>query len=102
LNQLPGVTITNMGDGLLIVRIPPEMKKLKGDLIVNCPNVIEFVTRLIKQSNGNKSLLKIEPPGEIIHQMHGGKQGVIEVRKSDSELQQFLPKNGHLIVMTST
>jgi hypothetical protein len=29
LNALPGLTVTNMGDGLLIVRIPPEMKKLK-------------------------------------------------------------------------
>ena len=29
LSALPGLTVTNMGDGLLIVRIPPEMKKLK-------------------------------------------------------------------------
>ena len=29
LNDLPGITITNMGDGLLIIRIPAEQKKLK-------------------------------------------------------------------------
>lgn len=102
LSALPALTVTNMADGLLIVRIPPEMEKLKGDLIVNCPNVIECVTKIVQQANGNKNLVKIEPPGELSHQLNGGKKhGVIEVVKSENDLQQFLKKKGHLIVMTS-
>jgi myosin-1 len=101
LNELPGITATNMGDGLLIVRIPPEMKKLKGDLIVECNNVIETVTRIIDASSKNKSLLKLEPPGELRHQLNGGKQKVIEVKKSENETNGFVRKNGNLIVMTS-
>jgi myosin-1 len=101
LHALQGTTITTMDDGLLIIRIPPEMKKLKGDLILECPNVIECVTRIIQQV-GNKSLLKIEPPGEFVHQFNGGKQKIIEVRKSETDLQQFIAKSGHLIVMTSS
>jgi len=36
----------------------------QGDLIIDCPHVIETVTRIIDAAAQNKSLLKIEPPGE--------------------------------------
>jgi len=102
LSSLPGMTVTTMADGLLIVRVPPELnKQLKGDLIVNCPNVIEAVTRIIKEANENKELVRIEPPGDLNHQFMGGKQKVIEVRKTEAGTQQFVRQNGHLILMTS-
>jgi len=101
LNALPGMTVTTMGDGLLILRLPSEDKQLKGDLIINCPHVIETVTRIIQAANENKDLVKIEPPGDISHQFNGGKQGVIEVRNGGNGTNQFLKKNGHLILMTS-
>ncbi|CAL8120285.1 unnamed protein product [Orchesella dallaii] len=102
LTDLTGITITNMGDGLLVFRIPPELKQQKGDLIVNCPHVIEAVTKIIDAASQNKSLLNIVPPGEIQHGMNGGKkQGIIEVKKSDSELMEITKRKGHLIVMTS-
>jgi len=102
LTELTGLTITNMGDCLLVLRIPPELKQQKGDLIINCPNVIEVVTKIIDAASQNKSLLSIVPPGEIQHGMNGGKkQGVIEVKKSDSEMMEITKRKGHLIVMTS-
>jgi len=102
LTDLTGLTITNMGDGLLVLRIPPEIKQAKGDLIINCPNVIEVVTKIIDAASQNKSLLNIVPPGEIQHGMNGGKkQGIIEVKKSDSEMMEITKRKGHLIVMTS-
>jgi len=90
-----------MGDGLLVFRTPPENKQLKGDLIVNCPHVIEAVTKIIDSAAQNKSLLSIVPPGEVQHQLNGGKQGVIEIKKSDTDTTAIAKKNGHLIVMAS-
>ncbi|OXA52598.1 unconventional myosin IC [Folsomia candida] len=101
LNELKGITITNMGDGLLVFRTPPENKQLKGDLIVNCPHVIEAVTKIIDTAAQNKSLLTIVPPGEVQHHLNGGKQGIIEIKKSDTDITAIAKKNGHLIVMTS-
>lgn len=34
--------VTNHDDNLLLVRIPPELKKDKGDLILELPHLIEF------------------------------------------------------------
>jgi myosin-1 len=101
-NDLRGVTITNMGDGLLVLRTSPDNKQLKGDLIVNCPHVIEAVTKIIDSASQNKSLLTIVPPGEVQHSLNGGKHGVIEVRKSETDVSNFAKKNGHLIVMSSS
>jgi len=101
LTELQGITITNMGDGFMLLRTPPDNKQLKGDLIVNCPHVIELVTKIIDTASQNKSLLTIVPPGEVQHQLNGGKkQGIIEIKKSETE--GIAKKNGHLLVMTTS
>jgi len=63
--------------------------------------VIETVTRIIDANKQNKSLLKIEPPGEMYHYMLNGKQGVIEVVKGGTDIQGIVKKKGHLIVTAS-
>jgi len=99
-NELPGVAVTNLNDLLLVLRIPAEKKKLKGDLLIWCPNVIEVVTRLVQQCNRNTSLLKIEPPGEIRHHLDGGsKTGTIQLQKSTNGLPLFQKKSGNLLVV---
>lgn len=40
-------TITNHNDGLMVVRIPLDLKKDKGDLILDVPHLIEFCTYII-------------------------------------------------------
>lgn len=51
--------VTNHGDGLLLIRIPLELKKDKGDLILEIPKIIECCTYLIKTVNNTKGLLSI-------------------------------------------
>ena len=41
LNKIPKLVLTKEGDGLMLIRIPLELKKDKGDLILDIPQVIE-------------------------------------------------------------
>jgi myosin-1 len=39
-NDITGITVTNSQDNLIVVRIPEDDKKDKGDLILECRNLI--------------------------------------------------------------
>lgn len=39
--KIPNIVLTGENDNMLLVRIPPELTKDKGDLILDVPNVIE-------------------------------------------------------------
>lgn len=41
LSQILEVVVTKQNDDLMLVRIPPEMKMDKGDLILKIPSLIE-------------------------------------------------------------
>lgn len=41
LNKIPKVVLTKERDGLMLIRIPLELKKDKGDLILDIPQIIE-------------------------------------------------------------
>lgn len=41
LSKIPKIVLTKERDGLLLIRIPLELKKDKGDLILDIPQVIE-------------------------------------------------------------
>lgn len=41
LNKIPKLVLTTERDGLMLIRISPELKKDKGDLILDIPQVIE-------------------------------------------------------------
>lgn len=41
LSKVPKVVLTKERDGLVLIRIPLELKKDKGDLILDIPQVIE-------------------------------------------------------------
>ncbi len=36
----------------------------------------------------------------VQHHLNGGKQGVIEIKKSDNDITAIAKKNGHLIVVS--
>jgi myosin-1 len=98
--QLQGLSVTSLTDGLLVLRTPSEIKKEKGDLILNCDYVIEAVVNIISTCN-NKSLLKIETGGSIPHNIASGKQGMIEASSGTSPIISK-GKNGHLVVIAAS
>jgi myosin-1 len=58
LNKIPNVVMSKESDNLLIVKIPLEMKKDKGDLILDIPHIIECSTWFIKATN-NENVVQI-------------------------------------------
>lgn len=53
LSQILQVVVTKEKDGLMLVKIPPELKKDKGDLILNIHSVIECAIWFIEASKQN-------------------------------------------------
>lgn len=51
LNKVPKLLLTKERDGLLLIRIPLELKKDKGDLILDIPQVIECAIWFLNATN---------------------------------------------------
>ncbi|XP_059484567.1 unconventional myosin IC isoform X2 [Neocloeon triangulifer] len=96
LDSIIELVVTSESDGLLIVRIPLDLKKDKGDLILKCENVIECVTFIIDTTK-KANALKITNTPTISHHMIGGKEGQIEVT-TGPELSFGKNKMGQLVV----
>lgn len=54
LSKIPKVVVSKEGDGLMLIRIPLELKKDKGDLILDIPQVIECSIWFITASKKNE------------------------------------------------
>lgn len=51
LNKIPKLVLTKERDGLMLIRIPLELKKDKGDLILDLPQIIECSIWFITAAN---------------------------------------------------
>jgi myosin I len=60
LTKIPKVVVTKERDGLLLIRIPLELKKDKGDLILDIPQIIETCIWFITASKKNDSVEIVE------------------------------------------
>ncbi|XP_045109044.1 unconventional myosin IC-like isoform X2 [Portunus trituberculatus] len=99
LKEIQGLHVSPNSDNLMLIQIPPEnAKKEKGDLIINVPNVIEAVTKIISVSD-NTEILKIAATDSIGHTMKNGKQGTIVLNSGASVTTINKNKEGKLLVM---
>lgn len=99
LENILGIHVSPLTDGLMVLRIPPE-KKDKGDLILNFDFLIEAVTKIVMTAN-KQELLYIETSGTMSHSLVSGKQGVIDLSTGLSPIISK-GKNGHLVVVAVT
>jgi myosin I len=53
ISSIPEIVLTKGKDGLALIKIPLEMKKDKGDLILDIPHIIEFATWFVSTSKQN-------------------------------------------------
>ncbi|KAG0695254.1 Myosin-IB [Chionoecetes opilio] len=99
LKEIQGIHVSPNNDNLILIQIPPEnAKKDKGDLIINVPNVIEAVTKLVSVSD-NTEMLKIAATDSIGHTMKNGKQGTIVLNSGASVTTINKNKEGKLLVL---
>lgn len=99
LDILQELVVTTESDNLLLLRIPPEYKKDKGDLILEVGHVIEAVTKIVDVTKKSQNV-KIMEAGTISHNLIGGKQGVIDITTGTNPAI-VKGKSGHLIVVAS-
>lgn len=86
-------------DKMLVIQIPEElMKKDKGDLILEVPNLIEAITMIIDTIQ-DPSALTIIDKSHIEHNMKG-KQGTIDIQVGNPE-RIHKDKSGHLLIVVS-
>lgn len=89
--------VTNHSDNLLLVRIPTELKKDKGDLILEIPNIIEFCI-FVLDTTGQSRILNIVDTASMQHNLVKGKSGTIDIQ-TGSEPGITRAKSGHLLVI---
>jgi myosin-1 len=78
--SISAIVTSSLSDGILIIKIPTELKHDKGDLILDCNgHLIEAVTKIAIMCGNDK--LNIVNTGSITHLMVGGKQGQISFGK---------------------
>ncbi|XP_064540131.1 unconventional myosin IC isoform X1 [Drosophila montana] len=90
-------TLTNHNDDLMVIRIPLELKKDKGDLILIIPHLIEFSTYII-DTVGTADIVSIVDRASLEHNVVKGKGGVIELQ-TGAEPGVVRDKSGHLVVI---
>lgn len=95
--EVIGIVVSNESDDIMMIQIPPELKKDKGDLILQLEHLIEAVTRIINAIK-NRNKLMIVNTGSLEHKLVNGKQGIIEIKQGTLPNIQK-DKNGHLLVV---
>ncbi|CAL4112929.1 unnamed protein product, partial [Meganyctiphanes norvegica] len=101
LKEIEGLNVSKNTDNLLLVQIPVEaaQKDNKGDLILNVPNVIEVVTKIVSESDNPESV-KIAETESIGHTLKGGKTRDIILSTGNSVPTINKNKEGKLLVMS--
>ncbi|KAK0178646.1 hypothetical protein PV327_007520 [Microctonus hyperodae] len=92
------LVVTGESDNLLIVRIPPELKKDKGDLILEVPHIIEALTKAIDITH-NPRILNIVNKETVSHKLVSGKEGTIEFKTGSTPAISKNRQSGHLLVV---
>ncbi|XP_048478321.1 unconventional myosin IC isoform X1 [Plutella xylostella] len=94
------VVVTNESDSLILVKIPPELKKDKGDLIISVSHLVEALT-IVTDYTKKPSIIEIVDTRTIAHDLVNGKQGgTIEVTQGAQPAIQRA-KSGNLLVVAS-
>lgn len=99
LDTILEIVITTESDNLLLLRIPPDLKKDKGDLILEVDHLIEAITKIVDVTNKPHNI-KIMEANSISHNLLGGKQGQIEIT-TGAQAIITKAKSGHLLVVAS-
>lgn len=58
--KLPKIVLTKERDGLMLIRFPLELKKDKGDLILDIPHVIECAIWFVMASRNENAVEIVE------------------------------------------
>ncbi|KAK7925592.1 hypothetical protein WMY93_007902 [Mugilogobius chulae] len=92
---LRGISVSALSDGMIVLHMPNEDKKQKGDLVLHCTHVIELVTKLALMAN-KTSYVNVSS-GSIRFVIARGREGFVNFTRG-SGLRVVKGKRGHLMV----
>ncbi|XP_034461829.1 unconventional myosin-Ic [Hippoglossus hippoglossus] len=92
---LRGISLSSLSDGMFVVHMPTADNKQKGDVVLQCNNVIELVTKVATMAD-KMDYVNINP-GSIRFVVARGREGIIDFVRG-SEMKVAKGKRGHLLV----
>ncbi|XP_027890198.1 unconventional myosin-Ih isoform X2 [Xiphophorus couchianus] len=97
-NSLKGISVSNLSDGIIVIHITCEDPKQKGDLIIQCEHLYEFLTKLSIIANKQDAIKVVQ--GSIKIQIQSGKENSVDFT-TGQEPMVYKAKNGHLMVVAT-
>uniref|UniRef100_A0A3Q3XF58 Myosin Ic, paralog b n=1 Tax=Mola mola TaxID=94237 RepID=A0A3Q3XF58_MOLML len=94
---LRGISVSSLSDGMIVLHMPSDDSKQKGDAVLHCSHVIEVVTKLAMMAS-KVNYVNVNP-GSIRFSVARGKEGIVDFVRG-SELKVTKGKQGHLLVVS--
>ncbi|TDH12832.1 hypothetical protein EPR50_G00050340 [Perca flavescens] len=94
--SLNGISVSNLTDGMIVFHITCEDRKQKGDLVIQCDHLFEFLTKLAIIANKQNAIKVVQ--GSIKIEIQAGKESAVDF-STGQEPMVYKAKNGHLMVV---
>ncbi|KAK6638201.1 hypothetical protein RUM44_008629 [Polyplax serrata] len=100
INSITEILVSKETDNFLLLRLSPELKHLKGDLILQVPHLIEAATSLVDITHQQKNFT-VASKGQISHNIINEKPGTIDITTGSAGNipKIYKAKKGKLIVV---
>ncbi|KAM4746171.1 unconventional myosin-Ih isoform 1-T1 [Anableps anableps] len=96
--SLKGISVSNLSDGIIVIHITCEDPKQKGDLIIQCDHLYEFLTKLSIIADKQNAIKVVQ--GSIKIEIQSGKESAVNFT-TGQEPMVYKAKNGHLMVVAT-
>ncbi|XP_051952508.1 unconventional myosin-Ih-like [Xyrauchen texanus] len=95
--SLKGVSVSNLGDSIMILHVTCGDPKQKGDLVLQCDHLFEVLTKLAMLANKQNNIKVVQ--GSIKFEIHVGKESCVDF-STGQEHMVYKGKNGNLMVVS--
>ncbi|XP_068594687.1 unconventional myosin-Ih [Brachionichthys hirsutus] len=96
--SLKGISVSNLTDSTIVFHIRCEDPKEKGDLIMQCDHLFEFLTQLCVIAKKQNAVKVVQ--GSIKIEIQAGKESMVDF-STGQEPMAYKAKNGHLMVVAT-
>ncbi|XP_023125641.2 unconventional myosin-Ih [Amphiprion ocellaris] len=96
--SLKGISVSNLTDDIIVFHITCEDPKQKGDLVMQCNHLFEFLTKLSVIAKKQNVIQVVK--GSIKIEIQAGKESAVDFT-TGQEPMVYKAKNGHLMVVAT-
>ncbi|XP_061585971.1 unconventional myosin-Ih [Cololabis saira] len=96
--SLKGISVSNLTDSIIVFHVTCEDPKQKGDLVMQCDYLFEFLAKLSVIANKQNAIHVVQ--GSIKIEIQAGKESAVDFSNGE-EPMVYKAKNGHLMVVAT-